>query len=178
MLRAAINHRANESLHYGLVRVTPPPKGPPRDRWLTRSEAAKLLWACWSYLERQTVHRGRQKGRLIATEKRPLRHLARFILIGRHTRRRDRVGIAVPARRPFVRRPRPRHFQSAGNRPPRHQQATDTGADSAAAVGAHATLGSPRHRRVTFRGVAGRVGSNRSRLASNTPSASRVSGAR
>jgi hypothetical protein len=25
-------------------RVTSPPKGPPRDRWLTRSEAAKLLW--------------------------------------------------------------------------------------------------------------------------------------
>ncbi len=28
------------------VNVWLPPKGPPRDRWLTRSEAARLLWAC------------------------------------------------------------------------------------------------------------------------------------
>jgi integrase len=84
-LRAAINHHAKESLHYGTVRVTLPPKGPPRDRWLTRDEAAALIWACWRYRERQTVHRGRQKGQQIATDKRPLRHLARFILIGLYT---------------------------------------------------------------------------------------------
>jgi integrase len=142
MLRGATNHHAKESLHYGLARVTPPPKGPPRDRWLTRSEAAQLLWACWRYLERQTVHRSRQKGRLIATDKRPLRYLARFILIDRHARGRDRVGIAIPARRPFVRRPRPRHLLSAGNRSPRHQQAADASADSAAAVSAYAAVGS------------------------------------
>ena len=35
-LRAAINHHAKEGLHYGMVRVTLPPKGLPRDRWLTR----------------------------------------------------------------------------------------------------------------------------------------------
>jgi integrase len=84
-LRAAINHHAKENLHYGLVRVTLPPKGSPRDRWLTRSEAAKLIWACWRYREQQTVHRGRQRGQLITTDKRPLRHLARFILIGLYT---------------------------------------------------------------------------------------------
>ena len=50
-LRAAINHHAKENLHYGTVRVTLPPKGPPRDRWLTRDEAAKLIWACWRYRE-------------------------------------------------------------------------------------------------------------------------------
>jgi hypothetical protein len=38
MLRGATNHHAKESLHYGLARVTPPPKGPPRDRC---SRAAK-----------------------------------------------------------------------------------------------------------------------------------------
>jgi integrase len=81
-LRAAINHHAKENLHYGLVRVTFPQKGQPRDRWLTRSEAAKLIWACWRYREQQTAHRGRHKGQLIGTDKRPLRHLARFILIG------------------------------------------------------------------------------------------------
>ena len=62
-----------------------PPKGPPRDRWLTRSEAARLLLACWRCREQQTVHRGKLKGRRIETTKRPLRHLARFILIGLYT---------------------------------------------------------------------------------------------
>jgi hypothetical protein len=84
-LRAAINHHAKENLHYGIVRVTLPPKGPARDRWLTRNEAAKLIWACWQYREQQTVHRGKRKGTAIATDKRPLRHLARFILIGLYT---------------------------------------------------------------------------------------------
>jgi integrase len=85
ILRAAINHHAKENLHYGLVRVALPPKGPPRDRWLTRGEAAELIWACWRYREQQTIHRGRHRGQLITTDKRPLRHLARFILIGLYT---------------------------------------------------------------------------------------------
>jgi integrase len=84
-LRAAINHHAKESLHYGHVRVALPAKGAPRDRWLTRSEAAKLVWACWRYREKQTVHRGYAKGQVISTDKQPLRHLARFILIGLYT---------------------------------------------------------------------------------------------
>jgi integrase len=84
-LRAAINHHGKENLHYGLVRVVLPPKGAPRDRWLTRTEAARLLWACWRYRETQTVHRGRHKGHKVKTDKRPLRHLARFILIGLYT---------------------------------------------------------------------------------------------
>ena len=98
-LRAAINHHAKENLHYGTVRVTLPPKGPPRDRWLTRSEAAKLIWACWRYHEQQTVHRGRKKGQLIATDKRPLRHLARFILVGLYTgTRASAIASASPYR--------------------------------------------------------------------------------
>jgi integrase len=98
-LRAAINHHAKENLHYGVVRVTLPPKGPPRDRWLTRDEAAKLIWACWRYREKQTVHRGRQKGQPIATDKRPLRHLARFILIGLYTgTRASAIASASPYR--------------------------------------------------------------------------------
>ena len=80
-LRAAIEHHAKEGLHRGVVRVTLPPKGPPRDRWLTRDELAALLWACWRYREVQTLHRGRRKGEPRQTEKRPLRHLARFILL-------------------------------------------------------------------------------------------------
>ena len=98
-LRAAINYHAKENLHYGIVRVTLPRKGPPRDRWLTRDEAAKLLWACWRYREQQTVHRGRLKGQHIATERRPLRHLARFILIGLYTgTRASAIASASPYR--------------------------------------------------------------------------------
>jgi hypothetical protein len=60
-------------------------KGEPRDRWLTRDEAAALIWHCWRYREKQTVHSGRGKGRPVFTAKRPLRHVARFILIGIYT---------------------------------------------------------------------------------------------
>ncbi|ABE64043.1 phage integrase [Nitrobacter hamburgensis X14] len=72
-LRAAINHHAGEGYHRGVVKVTLPAKGKARDRWLTRSEAAKMIWTCWRYREIQTVHRG------------PLRHVTRFILIGVYT---------------------------------------------------------------------------------------------
>ena len=81
-LRAAINYHAKEGLHRGIVRIALPPKGLPRTRWLTRDEAAKLLWMCWRAREIQTQHRGKLKGLKIETDKRPLRHLARFILIG------------------------------------------------------------------------------------------------
>jgi integrase len=81
-LRAAIEHHADEGLHRGVVRITLPKKGQRRERWLTRAEAAKLIWTCWRAHEIQTVHRGPMKGQKIATDKRPLRHLARFILIG------------------------------------------------------------------------------------------------
>ena len=84
-LRAAINHHSREGLHRGLVRVALPAKGRGRDRWLTRSEAAALLWACWRYREVQTRHRGALKNQKIETDKRPLRHIARFILIGLYT---------------------------------------------------------------------------------------------
>jgi integrase len=80
-----INHHAREGLHRGLVRVALPAKGPGRDRWLSRSEAAALLWACWRYREVQTRHRGPLKNQKIETGKRPLRHIARFILIGLYT---------------------------------------------------------------------------------------------
>ena len=84
-LRAAINHHLREGLHRGLVRVALPAKGPGRNRWLTRSEAAALLWACWRYREVQTQHRGTLKNQKIETSRRPLRHIARFILIGLYT---------------------------------------------------------------------------------------------
>jgi hypothetical protein len=98
-LRAAINHHAKEGFHRGIVRVVLPEKGLPRERWLSRSEAAKLLWTCWRYRETQTVHIGKLKGQKIETEKRPLRHVARFILIGLYTgTRAGAIATASPFR--------------------------------------------------------------------------------
>src|ERR1700722_19505008 len=98
-LRAAINHHAKEGFHRGIVRVVLPEKGLPRERWPTRSEAAKLLWTCWRYRETQTVHIGNLKGQKIETDKRPLRHVARFILIGLYTgTRAGAIATASPYR--------------------------------------------------------------------------------
>jgi integrase len=84
-LRAAINHHAKEGLHRGVVRIVLPEKGPPRDRWLTRPEAARLLWTCWRTREVQTAFRGVHKGTKITTDRYPLRHIARLVLIGLYT---------------------------------------------------------------------------------------------
>lgn len=81
-LRAAIAHHADEGLHRGIVKVKLPKKGEPRDGWLAREMAARPIWVCWRAREVQTVHRGPMKGQKIENNKRPLRHLARFIVIG------------------------------------------------------------------------------------------------
>ncbi|WP_428529911.1 site-specific integrase [Pseudorhodoplanes sp.] len=99
-LRAAVNHHSKEGLHRGIVRVTLPQKGRPRDRWLTRDEAAALIRACWRAREVQTQHRGKLKGQKIVTEKRPSQHIARFILIALYTgTRASAVAAASPFRR-------------------------------------------------------------------------------
>lgn len=84
-LRAAIGHHAKEGLHRVQVKVWLPEKGEARDRYLTRSEAARLIWACWRYREAQRRHRGPDKGKTLPTKKRPLQHVARFILLGLYT---------------------------------------------------------------------------------------------
>jgi integrase len=68
------------------VRAVLPPKGEARQRWLTRQEFAKLLWACWRAREAQD---GRP------TRKRPLAHLARFLLLTLYTG--SRPGAALMA---------------------------------------------------------------------------------
>jgi integrase len=75
-LAAAIGHHAKEGLHRGVVRVVLPPKGEARQRWLTRDEAARLLRVCWRTRETQEGQ---------ATNRRPLRHLCRFLLLGIYT---------------------------------------------------------------------------------------------
>ena len=46
-LRSAINHHRREGLCSEVVSVVLPERPPARERWLTRSEAARLLWAAW-----------------------------------------------------------------------------------------------------------------------------------
>lgn len=75
-LRAAIGHFTTEGLCREIVKVVLPPKGEPRDRWLTRSEAARLIWKAWRYREVQKGHPTGRKSR---------QHVARFILVGIYT---------------------------------------------------------------------------------------------
>jgi integrase len=75
-LRAAINHRRREGLCSQVVAIVLPEERPPRERWLTRREAAALLRAAWRYREVQ-------KG--VKTERRSRRHVAKFILVGLYT---------------------------------------------------------------------------------------------
>lgn len=71
VLRAAIGHAHAERLIRFRVPVAVPDKPPARSRYLTRSEAARLLWAAW---------------------RRPMgRHVARFILLGLYTGSRHRA---------------------------------------------------------------------------------------
>ena len=75
-LRAAINHHRREGLCSKIIEVVLPSQHPARDRWLTRSEAARLIWAAWRYREKQ-------KG--LETDRRPRQHIARFILVALYT---------------------------------------------------------------------------------------------
>jgi integrase len=75
-LRAAINHHRREGLCSEIVSVVLPPRTDARERWLTRPEAARLLWAAW---------RARQVMRDKATLRAVGRHIARFILVGLYT---------------------------------------------------------------------------------------------
>ena len=76
VLRAAINHHRREGYHDRIVSVVLPKRPPGRERWLTRSEAARLLLAAWRFRENQ-------KGK--ATDRRTRRHVARFILVALYT---------------------------------------------------------------------------------------------
>jgi integrase len=99
-LRAAINHHATEGYHRAVVKVWLPDKPKRRERWLTRDEAAALLWALYRYRETQTIHAGDRKGKKITTVRYPLRHIARFVLIGLYTGTRcAAIAAASPVRR-------------------------------------------------------------------------------
>ena len=72
-LRSAINHHRTEGLCSEIVGVALPEKSEASEDWLTRSEAARIIWAAW---------RARQRMGEGITDRRVGRHLARFILVG------------------------------------------------------------------------------------------------
>lgn len=75
-LRSAINHYRKEGYCLAVPAVVLPEKAPARERWLTRAEAAALLWAAW---------RSRQSWRGSDTRRATGKHVARFILVALYT---------------------------------------------------------------------------------------------
>jgi integrase len=75
-LRAAIRHHWEAGLCTALTPVVLPERSEPRERWLTRSEAARLLLAAWRMREKQDGKR---------TERPTAQHVARFILAALYT---------------------------------------------------------------------------------------------
>ena len=75
-LRAAIRYHWQNGYCSTLTPVLLPPRSPPRERWLTRSEAARLLWAAWRLRQTQFGTR---------TERATAQHVARFILVALYT---------------------------------------------------------------------------------------------
>jgi integrase len=77
VLQAAVNYFVEEEVGgvQTKFRSWLPDPSQPRERWLTRSEAARLIWAAWRLRE----DRGGSAGRFTS------RHIARFILVGLYT---------------------------------------------------------------------------------------------
>jgi integrase len=75
-LRAAVNHHRTEGLCSQVVSVVLPAKSEPREVFLERSEAARILWAAW---------RARQVMRDQRTMRDIAKHVARFLLVGLYT---------------------------------------------------------------------------------------------
>lgn len=91
-LRAAVNHARKEGVCRDAIAIPLPPRGPSRERWLTRAEVARLLWAAWRYREIQNWR---------GTHRHTRRHIARFILLALYTG--SRAGAVTGAS--FLRQP-------------------------------------------------------------------------
>jgi integrase len=84
-LRAAINFHRKKGRTREVIEVDLPDRSPAKVRWLTREEAARLLWVCWRSRQTFTAPRGQLKGKQIETKTYKWRHIARFILVGLYT---------------------------------------------------------------------------------------------
>jgi len=75
-LRAALKHYYDEGYVTSIPAIVLPEKSVGRQRWLTRSEAARLILAAW---------RMRQTWKGVASDRRTGQHVARFILVALYT---------------------------------------------------------------------------------------------
>lgn len=92
-LRSAINLHHKEGLHKSVIKVWVPERNPPRERWLTRSEAALIVREAYRFHYRGNDDN--ERSRL---------HVSRFILAGLYTGSRPSV-VAQAALRPTPGRP-------------------------------------------------------------------------
>ena len=79
ILRAALNHAYAQRIVDSAVKVALPPRSQPRERWLTRSEVAQLLWTAWRSGRASNGRSGE------GDQWHARRHLARFILLAVYT---------------------------------------------------------------------------------------------
>lgn len=93
--RAAINHHRTEGLHDRIVSVVLPDRSPPRERWLTRAEAARLIGTTWR-------HVGGNGGQ--GASRRNRQHVARFMILARYMGSRATVlaTASIEPKRPNV----------------------------------------------------------------------------
>jgi integrase len=78
-LRAAVNHHRREGLCSEIIEVVLPKRPRRREQWLTRSQAAGLLWAAWRARQMDANVQGEVTKRAVG------KHIARFILVGLYT---------------------------------------------------------------------------------------------
>jgi integrase len=76
VLRSAINHHRAEGHCHKVVSVVLPEKSAAREGWCTRAQVAKLIWTAWRYRE---IQDGKP------TNRRPWRHVAKFLLVTAYT---------------------------------------------------------------------------------------------
>lgn len=97
LLRAAINYAVKEQVLDRSVPVALPPKSLPRERWLTRSEVAHLVWLAWRGRRAKNGRSGGEDAYM------PRKHLARFMLMAHYTGTRKTAILNACFKRQFGR---------------------------------------------------------------------------
>jgi integrase len=86
-LRSAINYAWRSRVLTAIVPIDLPEKSNPRERWLTREEAARMIWAAlgWRLAQASDIRTRKASWRLWGRVGERNSHVARFILIGLRT---------------------------------------------------------------------------------------------
>lgn len=167
VLQAALNHAHGEGLLIHPVKVTLPDAGEPKDRWLTRSEAAKLLRATPPHLRRfilLSLYTGRRMSAVLELTWTRVDLDAGVIRFradgGRETnKRRGRVRIArqlaAHLRRWQTLSPRETHVVSFRGKPVKSVKRAFTDARTAAGLEPDVTRHTLKHTALTWAVMAG-----------------------